>query len=175
MNIIFLKRKCNAILIPSGMNVVLEKDTEVEIVKNFGTSFTIKAYGNLLRINAENADAIGQKIFDPLKDIKKNISLKEKIIYILKSIYDPEIPVNIYDLGLIYKININEKNNTSLVNIDMTLTSPACGMGEIIANDVKNKIEKIQEIKKTTVNIVFIPAWNKKMMSEEAQLILGIL
>ena len=100
------------------------------------------------------------------------IELENKIVTVLKSIYDPEIPVDVYELGLIYEVKIKENG---LVEIDMTLTSPNCPVAESLPVDVKNKVEGIEGVSEAKVNIVFDPTWNKDMMSEEAQLELGFL
>ena len=98
--------------------------------------------------------------------------LEEKIVAMLKTVYDPEIPVNIYDLGLIYKIDVTDNNDAIL---DMTLTAPNCPAADFIMEDVRQKIESIEEIQTATVNLVFEPEWDKDMMSEEAKLDLGFL
>ena len=98
--------------------------------------------------------------------------LKERIIEVLKTVYDPEIPVNVYDLGLIYKVELDEENNAV---IDMTLTAPGCSLADFIVEDVRMRVEGIEQIKSVTVNLVFEPEWNKDMMSEEAKLELGFL
>ena len=98
--------------------------------------------------------------------------LEEKIVAMLKTVYDPEIPVNIYDLGLIYKIDVTDNNDAIL---DMTLTAPNCPAADFIMEDVRQKIESIEEIQMATVNLVFQPEWDKDMMSEEAKLELGFL
>lgn len=98
--------------------------------------------------------------------------LEEKIVAMLKTVYDPEIPMNIYDLGLIYKIDVTDNNDAI---IDMTLTAPNCPAADFIMEDVRQKIESIEEIQTATVNLVFEPEWDKDMMSEEAKLELGFL
>ena len=99
------------------------------------------------------------------------LELEERIVAMLKTVYDPEIPVNIYDLGLIYRID----NNNGDVTLDMTLTAPNCPAAEFIMEDVKMKIESVEGVKSVTVNLVFEPEWDRSMMSEEAQLELGLL
>lgn len=99
------------------------------------------------------------------------LDTEAEIVRMLKTVFDPEIPINVYDLGLIYKIDVNDNN----VTIDMTLTAPGCPMADFIAEDVKQKVESISGIENVTVNIVFEPVWNKDMMSEEAKLELGYL
>lgn len=98
--------------------------------------------------------------------------LKERIIEVLKTVYDPEIPVNVYDLGLIYKVELDEENNAV---IDMTLTAPGCSLADFIVEDARMRVEGIEQIKSVTVNLVFEPEWNKDMMSEEAKLELGFI
>lgn len=98
--------------------------------------------------------------------------IEEKIVDMLKTVYDPEIPVNIYDLGLIYKIDVTE---SGVANIDMTLTAPNCPAADFIMEDVRIKIESIEGISEANINLVFEPEWDKDMMSEEAKLELGFL
>ncbi len=102
----------------------------------------------------------------------EKIVIEEKVIEMLKTVYDPEIPVNIYDLGLIYKVNVTEEAD---VEIDMTLTAPNCPAADFIMEDVRQKIESIDMVRNATVNLVFEPEWDKDMMSEEAKLELGFL
>jgi len=98
--------------------------------------------------------------------------LKERIIEVLKTVYDHEIPVNVYDLGLIYKVELDSENNCV---IDMTLTAPGCSLADFIVEDVRMRVEGIEQVKSVTVNLVFEPEWNKDMMSEEAKLELGFI
>ena len=98
--------------------------------------------------------------------------IEEKIVAMLKTVYDPEIPVNVYDLGLIYKIDVADDNS---VTIDMTLTAPNCPAADFIMEDIRQKIESIDEVTAATINLVFEPEWDKDMMSEEAKLELGFL
>jgi len=100
------------------------------------------------------------------------LQTEEKIVRMLKTVYDPEIPVNVYDLGLIYGIDLHENGDLS---IDMTLTAPNCPVADFIVEDVKMKVEAVEGVKNVTVNLVFEPAWNKDLMSEEAKLELGFL
>ena len=100
------------------------------------------------------------------------LQTEEKIVTMLKTVYDPEIPVNIYDLGLIYKVDIDEERN---VRIDMTLTAPNCPSADFILEDVRQKIESIDGVKSVEVNLVFEPEWDRDMMTDEAKLELGML
>ena len=99
------------------------------------------------------------------------MELKNKVIEEIKKIYDPEIPVNIYELGLIYDINIDNMNN---VKINMTLTSPNCPVAESLPNEVKNSVKEIKEVKNVDLNLVWDPPWDKSMMSESAKLELNL-
>ena len=112
-----------------------------------------------------------------IKDVMENempdkLKIEERVIDILKTVYDPEIPVNIYDLGLIYKIELTDDYT---LNIDMTLTAPNCPAADFIVEDVREKLESIEQIKAVEVNLVFEPEWHKDMMTEEAKLELGLL
>lgn len=101
------------------------------------------------------------------------LAMQERIIDVLKTVYDPEIPVNIYDLGLIYRIDLNEE--ATEVQVDMTLTAPNCPAADFIMEDVRTKLEAIDGLQKVDVQLVFEPEWNKDMMTEEAKLDMGLL
>lgn len=105
-------------------------------------------------------------------DDNLRLELEEKIVRMLKTVYDPEIPVNVYDLGLIYRIEVNDDWS---VIIDMTMTAPNCPMADFIVEDVRQKVESIEGVKQTDINLVFEPEWNKDMMSEEAKVELGFI
>ena len=106
-------------------------------------------------------------------DVELHQKLEERIIELLRTVYDPEIPVNIYDLGLIYRIELND--DATELAVDMTLTAPTCPAADFIMEDVRQKLETIQELKKVDVSLVFEPEWDKDMMSEEAKLELGLI
>jgi len=107
-----------------------------------------------------------------MSEKKDYLALESEIVNVLKYIYDPEIPVNIYDLGLIYNIDVDENNN---VKIDMTLTAPNCPIADQILQEVEDQVKNIEDVKETKVNLVFDPPWDKEMMSDEAKLELGLL
>lgn len=119
-----------------------------------------------------NPNCIIFVVFNIILYDMSRIELEEKIIKMLKTVYDPEIPVDIYELGLIYKIDITDDN---IVNIDMTLTAPNCPAADFIVEDVRQKIESVEGIQGANINLVFEPEWDKDMMSEEAKLELGFL
>ena len=169
-------RECDGHLIPSGDEIKLKKGTQVKITQSLGGDFTLYVNGNLVKIRGKDADAIGQKIKSEIKnsDIKQ---FDEKYIWdVLKTCYDPEIPVNIVDLGLVYdlKYHKNDLGNYE-VTIKMTLTAPGCGMGPVIAQDVESKVLNLNFVADVLVEVVWEPLWNQNMMSEEAQLKLGML
>lgn len=105
-------------------------------------------------------------------DAETRLKIEERIIAILKTVYDPEIPVNIYDLGLIYKIDLQDDGD---VSIDMTLTAPNCPAADFIMEDVRQKVDSVEGVNSSVINLVFEPEWDKDMMSEEAKLELGFL
>jgi probable FeS assembly SUF system protein SufT len=176
--IIILSRDCTALLVPSGARIMLHEGTEVVITQSLGSSYTVSVYGNLARIDGKDADALGKAATDPLEDLPKDATIEEKVWHQLKMVYDPEIPVNIVDLGLVYFCTVTpdiEDNIGFNVNIVMTLTSPGCGMGPVIAHDAKHKVMSIPSIKKVEVEVVFDPPWDQSKMSDVAKLELGML
>lgn len=176
--IIILNRDCTALLVPSGARIMLHKETEVTITQSLGNSYTVAVYGNLARIDGKDADALGKTPTNPLDELPENATIEDQVWLQLKSVYDPEIPVNIVDLGLVYKCEVapDLKDNTGyIVNIEMTLTAPGCGMGPVIASDAKQRILSIPSIKTVEIEIVFDPPWDQSMMSDVAKLELGML
>ena len=175
-NFILLKRECEGVLIPSGDPVVLPKKTKVKITQSLGGYFTLYVNGNLIKLNGNYADALGYKI---KKDDGKRFTgeyNEEEIWERLKTCYDPEIPVNIVELGLIYDLKAEKKdNNQYIISIKMTLTAPGCGMGPSIAQDVENKVNSLSYVSNVEVELVWEPQWNQDMMTEEAKLQLGML
>src|SRR3990167_3986567 len=176
--IIVLSRDCTALLVPSGARIMLHKDTEVVITQSLGNSYTVSVYGNLARIDGKDADALGKIPSNPLSELQPNATIEEKVWHQLKTVYDPEIPVNIVDLGLVYdcKIVPNTTDNMSYdIHIIMTLTAPGCGMGPVIAHDAKQKLCAIPGVKNVDIEIVFDPPWDQSKMSDMAKLELGML
>jgi|TARA_B110000263_G_scaffold22870_1_gene17777 probable FeS assembly SUF system protein SufT len=169
-------RECDGHLIPSGDEIKLKKGTQVKITQSLGGDFTLYVNGNLVKIRGKDADAIGQKIESEKKDNDSKVFDEKYIWDVLKTCYDPEIPVNIVDLGLVYdlKYHKNDLGNYE-VTIKMTLTAPGCGMGPVIAQDVESKVLSLGFVADVLVEVVWEPLWNQSMMSEEAQLKLGML
>ena len=171
------ERDCPAVLVPQGEQVTLPAGTTGYITQALGGSFTVFVEGNLFRIAGEDADAIG-------KDMPASLQLPEgagdedveRLVWQqLRTCFDPEIPVNIVDLGLVYDcvLGRNEQGERT-VSIRMTLTAPGCGMGDILVDDVRAKVEAVPTIVEADVELVFDPPWNQTMMSDEARLETGL-
>ena len=161
-------------MVPSGARIMIHKGTQVKITQALGNSYTIDIFGNLARVDGKDADALGQITEDVLSDLPEGASLLDKVWAQLKTVFDPEIPVNIVDLGLVYHCDVQPSEIGFHAQVTMTLTAPGCGMGPVIADDAKDKIERIPEINTATVEIVFDPPWNHDMMSDAAKLELGV-
>ena len=173
-----ISRDCDATLIPSGDEIKLIKGTLVRITQALGGDFTLYVNGNLLKLSGKDADAIGQKVDNSInKSVQiNNGEYNEELVWEqLRTCYDPEIPVNIVDLGLIYDLSKkgNKKDGYS-IKIRMTLTAPGCGMGPSIAQDVDNKVSVLPGINDVLVEVVWDPVWDQSMMSEDAKLKLGM-
>lgn len=171
-----VKRKVEATLIPSGMKIFLEPETFVYLTQSLGNSYTLEVNHNLVRIKGSDGDALGL-VVQQEPDINEHVgSVEDKVLAQLKTCYDPEIPVNIYDLGLIYQSDVLPLGlNDFRVAITMTLTAPGCGMGPALVAEVEEKIKQINEVKDLTVLLVFDPPWDRSRMSEAALLQLGLL
>ncbi|MCP4001297.1 MAG: putative Fe-S cluster assembly protein SufT [Gammaproteobacteria bacterium] len=175
---VILKRDVQTIVVPEGMEVTLQKDALVYLTQAMGGSFTIYHEGNLFRVAGVDADALGKEPLAP-PELPENASDEEleKIVWDqIRTCYDPEIPVNIVDLGLIYQCEVsrNQEDNRE-VTVYMTLTAPGCGMGEILVEDVREKVSIIPTVEKTEVELTFDPPWNQEMMTEAARLELGLI
>lgn len=173
-----LARDVTAVIIPVGQSVTLREGTAGFITQALGGSFTIYVEGNLFRISGTDADALGKEPVKPpaVPDNATDQDIEQVIWAQLKTCYDPEIPVNIVDLGLIYRCDIEPlPEGRRKVSVDMTLTAPGCGMGEILVQDAEDKISIIPTIDSVEVQLVFDPPWNQAMMSEEARLQTGMM
>ncbi len=174
-----LVRDCEAILIPAGTKITLPKDTQVMVTQSLGGSYTVLANGSLARISSKDADALGKKSeISPSTTPPENSGpFDEKLVWEqMKTCFDPEIPVNIVDLGLIYDCHATPlPEGGNRVDVKMTLTAPGCGMGASIAADVENKIRTVPGVKEVKVELVWEPTWNQSMMSEVAKLQLGLM
>jgi probable FeS assembly SUF system protein SufT len=169
-------RDCPARAVPSGTPITLPKNAFVTITQARGGNYTVSFKGNLARVDGTDADALGLEVEElDFGQVEPGAPLSEHVWETLRTIYDPEIPVNIVDLGLIYDVDISEKSaGHDLVTVTMTLTSPTCGMGQVLANDVRYRLNKVPNVDEVDVKLVFDPPWSRDKISEEAQLELGI-
>ncbi|MBV1906841.1 MAG: putative Fe-S cluster assembly protein SufT [Pseudomonadales bacterium] len=166
---------CPGRLVPVGTPVVIPENSFVTLTQSLGGSYTVVYQGNMIRIDGINAAAIGFEAF--VVDYPKRApgpACEEDIWKTLRTIYDPEIPVNIVDLGLIYDVTIKPDNPGSYVKVTMTLTAPGCGMGPVLIDDIYARLMRTPNIENVDVELVFDPPWSRDMMSEEAQLQLGM-
>ena len=174
--LIDLKRECEAIEIPSGIRRVLSASTRVRISQFLGTSYTVVGdMGCMFRIDAKDADALG--LSAPATDDAKTSGgvFSEQMVWDqLKTVYDPEIPVNIVDLGLIYTCEIAAlEQGGKKIDVKMSMTAPGCGMGNVLKADVEGKLARLPDVKEVNVQVVFEPTWSPALMSEAAKLQLG--
>lgn len=173
-----LVRDVKAIIIPAGEEVTLREGTSGFITQSLGGSFTIYVEGNLFRVSGFDADALGK---DPVPapkvpDDATDSDIEAVIWEQLKTCYDPEIPVDIVNLGLVYRCDITAHDNGQRsVSVDMTLTAPGCGMGEVLVADAREKIAIVPTVTEVTVELVFDPPWDVSMMSDEARLQTGLM
>jgi probable FeS assembly SUF system protein SufT len=173
-----ISRDVDAVIIPAGETLKLRAGTSGFITQALGGSFTIYVEGNLFRIAGADADAIGKEPVAP-PEVPENATdadIEGVIWEQLKTCYDPEIPVNIVDLGLIYECRIKPLGNGERsVSIEMTLTAPGCGMGDILVQDAQEKVAIIPTVADVSVELVFDPPWHIGMMSDEARLQTGMM
>jgi probable FeS assembly SUF system protein SufT len=176
-----LTREVEAIQIPSGDLVHLPQGTKVMITQALGGTYTVATQSGLARIKSENADALGIDL--EVEKEKKSVTAQKvadgdfqgAVWEQLKLVFDPEIPVNIVDLGLVYDCSIREEEGQQNVEIKMTLTAPGCGMGPTIAADAQSKILMLEGIDNAQVDLVWDPVWNQDMISEEGKMKLGMI
>lgn len=167
------QRACPARRVPTGEPAIIPNGEFVSITQSLGGNFTITWQGNMLRIDGTDADALGQ-VVDVVEfvDDGSGVILEEQVWKALDSIFDPEIPISLVELGLIYSVSINQESG--LVDIQMTLTAPGCGMGPVLVGDVEYRTSKVPNVKNVKVELVFEPPWSREMMTEEAQLEAGL-
>jgi probable FeS assembly SUF system protein SufT len=175
IELVVLNRDIPAILIPDGEPVELPAGTHLRITQALGGSYTVMSdYGQMFRVDAAHAEALGKEA-PAATETGAAGTLEDQVWGQLKSCYDPEIPVNIVDLGLVYDCTLEDAaEGGRRVLIKMTLTAPGCGMGGVLAEDVKQRLESLPEVTEATVELVFDPPWNQNMMTEAARLELGL-
>src|SRR5579872_6487355 len=171
-----LTRTVEVIEIPSGVVSALTEGTPVRIMQSRGDSYTVWTdYGQMYRIDGKDADAIGLQANSSSPETHDTREFNDQMIWdVLKTVYDPEIPVNIVDLGLIYSCKITPVDDQGKkIDIQMSMTAPGCGMGNVLKGDVENRISKLPSVKAVNVEVVFDPPWDMSRMSEAARLQLG--
>src|SRR5437588_4141699 len=175
-----LTRNAEAVMIPSGEKVLVPEGAHATITQSLGGSYTlITERGLMVRVSGREVEAIGKPVENvvevaPGEEVAPE-KLEEMVWDQLKTCYDPEIPVNIVDLGLVYLCELEEaEGGGKNIKVKMTLTAPGCGMGPVLANDVKTTLESLPGVKQADVEVVFDPVWDRSMMSEAAKLQLGM-
>jgi probable FeS assembly SUF system protein SufT len=176
-------RDVDAILIPLGTPVTIPAGAMVMITQELGGTYTVSVSGNLARVEGKDADAlglgasdeaVGDRTIEPIPVTSGPVE-EQAVWDVLKTCYDPEIPVNIVDLGLVYDVHVVENDaGANHVDITMTLTAPGCGMGPFIVDDVRAKTLSVEHVSDVEVDLVFDPVWDRSMMSDEARLQLGM-
>jgi probable FeS assembly SUF system protein SufT len=175
-----LTRDVEAAIVPVGTKVTLKKGETAYITQSLGGSHTVVVNGNMFRIDGKDADALGfatpAKAAAAAAGPVTQDALEKQVWDALKTCYDPEIPVNIVDLGLIYDCHLTSVGENSFkADVKMTLTAPGCGMGPALAQDVQNKLMSMEPIDEANVELVWDPPWNQSMMTEAAKLQLGLM
>ena len=174
---VVIYRDVPAVMVPAGAEVTLKMGQAGYITQALGGSFTVYVDGNLFRIAGEDADALGKEIVRQ-PELPPNATEDDVLKLVweqLRTCYDPEIPINIVDLGLVYSCEVKpNEDGTRAVEVKMTLTAPGCGMGEILVDDAKDKLGRIPTVTEARVELVFDPPWNQSMMTEAARLQTGM-
>lgn len=164
---------CPARLVPVGTPVTIPKDTFVTLTQSLGGNYTLTWNSQMVRVDGTDAAALGLEPEKLVFDVPTTSDIKEEQVWqALKTIYDPEIPVDLVNLGLIYQVSIDQTQGR--VTIQMTLTAPGCGMGPVLVTDVEYRVAKVPNVQFVSVELVFDPPWQRDMMSEEAQLTTGM-
>jgi len=173
-------RDCDAILIPAGTHITLPAGSVVFITQALGGNYTVNVNGNLAQVGARDADALGFAVETPAFSQAAEHStgpVQEELLWDqMRTCYDPEIPINIVDLGLVYECNVTPlADGGNRVDVRMTLTAPGCGMGEFLAEDVRSKLRQVPNVSEVNVDLTFDPPWSQDMMTEAARLETGML
>ena len=170
-------REIEATEIPSGIHITIPEGTSLAITQSLGGSYTVLTpYGYMARVDGKDADAIGEESGSAEEAAASDKSTEELAWDALKTCYDPEIPVNIVDLGLVYKCEVTPlPEGDKRVEVRFTLTAPGCGMGDVLREDIRGKLASLPGVKEADVQVLFDPPWNMTMMSDAAKLQLGML
>ncbi len=174
---VVIMRDVEAVMVPSGQAITLKIGLAGYITQALGGSFTIYVEGNLYRLSGEQADAIGKEVVRP-PELPPNATeedVRELAWQQMRSCFDPEIPINIVELGLVYDCRVQAASDQSRrIEVVMTLTAPGCGMGDVLVQDVKEKLCAIPTVGDVDVTLTFEPPWSQSMMSEAARLQTGM-
>ena len=173
-----LERDCQAVMVPQGETVSLPAGQVGYITQALGGSFSVYVEGNLFRIAGEDADALGKEPPRPIElaEGASDDDVEKLVWQQLRTCFDPEIPINVVELGLVYDVSLEHTDSEARkVWVKMTLTAPGCGMGDILVDDVRTKLELIPTVEEADVDLVFDPPWNHSMMSDAAKLETGML
>jgi probable FeS assembly SUF system protein SufT len=170
-------REIEATEIPSGTKIRIPEGTSLGITQSLGGSYTVLTpYGYMARVDGKDADAIGEEVSADAAAGAGGKSVEEQCWDQLKTCYDPEIPVNIVDLGLVYKCEVSDRTEGGKkVDVSFTLTAPGCGMGDVLKDDIRGKLLTVPGVSEAEVQVLFDPPWNMSMMSDAAKLQLGML
>ena len=176
---ITLKSNCIATIIPAGDEVTLAEGATFTIAQSLGNSVTLRDANGMYRVGEDQLSALGEDVKEEVLQADQSEEtegpFEEKQVWeAMRGCYDPEIPVNIVDLGLIYDLRIEEGEEGKQIFVKMTLTAQGCGMGPVIADDAKTRIEKLSSVESAQVDIVWEPQWNPRMISEEGKTVLGL-
>lgn len=172
---VILKRDCPVIRIPAGSADTIAAGTEVHITQTLGGSYTIQAPGGLFRVAPQDADALGFEVEKSTATATSGPVNEDLIWQTLRTCFDPEIPVNIVDLGLVYDMKLSPvASGGSRVDVKMTLTAPGCGMGPAIAGDAQVKLLNLEGVEDATVEVVWDPPWHHSMITPEGKRVLGL-
>ncbi len=175
MAAIELKRDCEAVRIPSGEPVTLPKGTLVDITQSLGGTYTVRVAGGLFRISGNDADALGFTAEQEAASKTGGSANEQSVWEVLRTCFDPEIPVNIVDLGLVYDVSLDAlPSGNRRVSVKMTLTAPGCGMGTVIARDAQTKLLDLPGIEDAEVHVVWDPPWHQSMITAEGRRVLGL-
>jgi probable FeS assembly SUF system protein SufT len=171
-----LSRDVKAVMVPAGIEIELKSGQSGFITQALGGSFTLYMEGNLFRLAGADADSIGKEV-SKTPELPPNASDDDVAAAAwdqLRTCYDPEIPINIVDLGLIYECTVGDQEGKRVINVRLTLTAPGCGMGDVLVQDIRQKLEIIPTVTAANVELVFDPPWNQSMMTEAARLQTGM-
>lgn len=175
-NTVVVQRDVPARVVPDGWRITIPENSFVNVQQALGGTYTVVHNGQMMRIDGTDADAINREArsfsFEPAREDGR--PREEDLWQVLRTIYDPEIPVNVVDLGLVYGCDVIERDGENVVQVRMTLTAPTCGMGPVLVGDVEDRLALVPNVDRVEVELVFDPPWSREMISEEGLVELGL-